>query len=61
MRRALPVGMTPKQTPRRIPLLAVMSIHDLRRLFREARTTGTVSLPPPKKQSPAGIERRRAA
>ena len=50
--------MTPNPKPRRIPLLAVLSVHDLRRLFREARTTGTVSLPPPKPREP---ERRKAA
>lgn len=39
--------MNPNPTPRRIPVLAVLSIHDLRRLFRQARTTGKVKLPSP--------------
>lgn len=36
--------MTPPPTPRRIPLLAVLSLHDLRRLLRQARATGKVQL-----------------
>lgn len=52
--------MTPNQTQRRIPVLAVLSLHDLRRLLRQARATGTVSLPPPKR-SRRDSGRRRAA
>ncbi len=44
-RCALAVGMTPMPTQQRIPWLAVLSVHDLRRLFRQVRAKGKAETP----------------